>query len=252
MSRLTDEIARRYYATTASRGHRPSIDYYEDAADRLMRRLRGWLPSGPSDRCVDLACGCGEMLYLLRRLGFKNLSGVDTSEDELGHARRHVECEFVVSDAADYLRQCRAESIDFISALNFLEHLSRDALLQVLHEARRVLRPGGVVVAMVPNALSPFSGITRYWDLTHEWSFSPNNFRQLAQLTGFSPDVQFRECGPVAHGLVSGLRWLMWQAVRLGIAGRLLIEIGTARGFVYTMDMLVRLSVPERADEASA
>ena len=143
----------------------------------------------------------------------------------------------------------RPESFDFISAFNFLEHLPKDTLRDVLIETRRVLRPGGTLVAMVPNAISPFSGITRYWDITHEWAFTPNNFRQLAALTGWDPTVEFRECGPVPHGLVSGIRYLIWQAIRLGIAGWMLVELADRKGGVYTMDMLVRLRLPKPAED---
>jgi hypothetical protein len=94
---------------------------------------------------------------------------------------------------------------------------------------------------MVPNALSPFGTVTRYWDFTHEWAFTPNNFRQLAPLAGFSGDVEFRECGPVPHGVVSGTRWLLWQAIRALIKFYLLVEVADTKEGVYTMDMMVRL-----------
>jgi len=94
---------------------------------------------------------------------------------------------------------------------------------------------------MVPNAISPFGGLTRHWDITHEWAFTPNNFQQLAPLAGFDSRVEFRECGPVVHGVVSAARYLLWQFIRAGIATRFLIEVGDTKGGVYTMDMLVRL-----------
>jgi SAM-dependent methyltransferase len=134
--------------------------------------------------------------------------------------------------------------VDFVTALNFFEHLSKDILLTVLHEIRRVLRPGGMLVAMVPNAISPFGGLTRYWDITHEWACVPNNFRQLAALTGFDSNVEFRECGPVVHGVYSAIRYLLWQVIRAGIAAWFLIEVAHPKGGVYTMDMLVQLRVP--------
>jgi hypothetical protein len=94
---------------------------------------------------------------------------------------------------------------------------------------------------MVPNALSPFGSTTRYWDMTHEWAFTPNNFHQLAALTGFSDRIDFRECGPVPHGLKSAVRYALWQGIRAGIAAYNLIEVADTRGGVYTRDMLVRL-----------
>src|SRR5262249_29695451 len=121
------------------------------------------------------------------------------------------------------------------------EHLSRDALLTVLREIRRVLRPGGSLVAMVPNAVSPFGGLTRHWDITHEWAFTPNNFRQLAPLCGFDVAVECRECGPVPHGLVSLARYGLWQGIRAALALWFLIEVGSLKDGVYTMDMLVRM-----------
>jgi hypothetical protein len=98
---------------------------------------------------------------------------------------------------------------------------------------------------MVPNALSPFGAMTRHWDITHEWAFTPNNFRQLVALADLDSEIEFRECGPMVHGLVSAARYVLWQAVRLGIAVWFLIEVADTKGGVYTMDMLVRLRAPE-------
>jgi hypothetical protein len=49
--------------------------------------------------------------------------------------------------------------------------------------------------------------------------------------------------------LVSGIRYLVWQAIRLGIAGWMLVELADRKGGVYTMDMLVRLRLPEPAED---
>jgi SAM-dependent methyltransferase len=241
---LHDEITALYYRTTSGRGHRPTNKYYETAANLLRRRLGPWMPRQKTSRCLDLACGCGEMIYCLEREGFENTAGVDLCREEIDEGRLFVTGDLVHSDVLEYLRQTDSQSFDFISAFNFLEHLPKDTLRDVLIETRRVLRSGGALVAMVPNAISPFSGITRYWDITHEWAFSPNNFRQLAALTGFDPTVEFRECGPSPHGLVSGIRYVVWRAIRFAIAGWLLVELADRKGGVYTMDMLVRLGLP--------
>jgi SAM-dependent methyltransferase len=241
---LRDEITQHYYRTTSSRGHHRTREYYELAAALLKRRLGPWTPLVKEARCLDLACGCGEMLYCLEREGIKNTAGVDLCREEIDEGRLFVRGDLVHSDVLEYLRHTDSKSLDFVTAFNFLEHLPKDYLRNVLLETRRVLRPGGTLVGMVPNAISPFGGITRYWDITHEWAFSPNNFCQLAALTDFDPTVEFRECGPVPHGPISGIRYLIWQLIRLGIAGWLLVELADRKGSVYTMDMLVRLRAP--------
>jgi SAM-dependent methyltransferase len=184
------------------------------------------------------------MLYMLERRGYTRTTGVNLCEEELEQGRDFVRGRLTHADAIEFLADSEAGSVDFITAVNFLEHFPKDDLLELLRQAGRVLRPGGTLVAMVPNAVSPFGQLTRYWDITHEWAFTPNNFRQLAPLAGFGPDVELRECGPVPHGLISAVRWALWQAIRLGIAIRFLIELGSTKDRVYTMDMLVRLRVP--------
>ncbi len=238
---LNDEIARQYYATTAARSHRHSLPHYQSSSAGLLRWLKPWLPQDRGARCLDLACGCGEMLFALEQRGYYRTVGVDLCAEEIQEARHFVRGQLVIADALEFLARAPAASFDFITALNFLEHLSKDQLRAVLTEARRVLTSGGVLVAMVPNAISPLGTLTRYWDITHERAFTPNNFRQLAALVGFEPPVDFLECGPRVHGFVSTVRWLLWQAVRAAIAFRLLIEVADVKGGIYTMDMLVRL-----------
>lgn len=192
-------------------------------------------------RVLDLGCGLGEMLYVCQALGCGERVGVNLCAEEIEVARRYVDARFECMDIVDYLKVSQ-ETFDVVLALNILEHLEKDILLELLRLCSAHLSPGGVLVAMVPNAISPFGNLTRYWDFTHEWAFTPNNFRQLAPITGFSPDVEFRECGPVPHGLVSGVRWLLWQGVRLAIRSYFLIEVADSKGGVYTMDMMVRMT----------
>src|SRR4051812_22652331 len=198
---LSDRIASTYYRTTAVRSHQPTRAHYDKSATGLIRRIGRWLPPRGA-RCLDLGCGCGELIYALEQRGNINSCGVDTDARQIEEARHFVKADMVAGDVREFLQNCPTASFDFITALNFLEHFNRDDQLEILQQCRRVLRPRGTVVAMVPNAMSPFGSLTRHWDLTHEWAFTPNNFRQLLPLTGFDT-VECRECGPVPHGFVS-------------------------------------------------
>ena len=134
-----------------------------------------------------------------------------------------------------------AESVDRIYALNILEHLTKDDLVAVLEQSQRCLRRGGQLIAMVPNATSPFGTMTRYWDFTHLAAFTPSSVRQLQRLCGFR-SIEYREWGPRPHGLTSTIRYLLWQAIRGMIWFRLMVETASAKGGIYTADMLFRLT----------
>lgn len=209
----------------------------------LQRRLGPWLDVTGKD-VLDLGSGLGETCHLCRDAGAKSITGVNLSQGEIDFARQHVDATFVCQDITAFLEASAADSYDRIYALNILEHLDKDSLVRVLEGAHHALRPGGNLVAMVPNATSPFGGMTRYWDITHFNAFTPSSVRQLARLCGFGETAEFRECGPVAHGLTSAVRAVLWQGIRLAIKLRLLVEVANTKGGVYTADMMFRLAKP--------
>lgn len=240
------QLVERYFETTSAAGHEGRVLDYRLATAGLRRGLGDWLDvRGQS--VLDLGCGTGELCWLAAAHGAARVVGVNMSAGEIDFARPHVNAELVCADILAYLSGCPAASVDRIFALNILEHLSKDELVQVLAQAHRCLRAGGTLVAMVPNAISIFGTMTRYWDITHCSAFTPSSVRQLMRLCGFD-DAQFREWGPRPHGLVSTIRFLLWQGIRAATWFRLMVETGTGKGGVYTADMLFRLR--KRTDDA--
>jgi SAM-dependent methyltransferase len=232
-----------YYRTTSSAGAGRDTTALRSSLIGLRQRLRPWDQLAGLD-VIDLGSGLGELCALAKQLGARRATGVNLSTDEIAVALQWVDAEFVCSDVVGFMARREAASADVIFALNLLEHLDKDGLVSLLESAVRVLRPGGRLVAMVPNAMSPFGGMTRYWDITHQNAFTVSSVRQLSRLVGFGDQVEFRECGPVPHGLVSGARYLMWQGIRAVIAGYLLIELASTKGRIYTADMMFRLTRP--------
>ena len=59
-----------------------------------------------------------------------------------------------------------------ITATDVLEHFTKPEVLATFDEVAAALRPGGVFVARVPNAVSPLGGTIRNGDFTHQTSFT--------------------------------------------------------------------------------
>ena len=201
------------------------------AADRwepcLRYYLRGWLPPSRDAKIVDLGCGDGTVLYLLGKLGYRRLAGVDLSRSRSALARQVVD-DVETQDVIAYLQR-EGEPADLILALDLIEHLPRQATSEFLELLVQHLRPAGRVVLRTPNGLSPFFGQVRYDDPTHEQCFTPASLEAWLAGAGLSR-IEWRESDPVPRGysVRSSLRHYCWRVARLGFVAMNLIETGSA------------------------
>ena len=202
--------------------------------------LRGWLPANREARIADIACGNGYLLRYFLQRGYRNVQGVDISAEQLAVAKQI--CEHVQLQKGDDFLRVNSNTFDLVTALDLIEHLTKDELLQFLRAAFGALRPGGRLVLQTPNCASPLGIAVRYSDFTHEIGLTPNSLAWLMRLTGFQ-DYSAREQGPVSRGLKSSVRWFLWRVLRLSFIARESIETGSARG-VYTRVFIASATKP--------
>ena len=98
---------------------------------------------------LDLGSGRGELLLMLREAGVA-ASGVE-GDAAVAQASRRRGLEVVEADVLEGLRAVGDGSRGAVTAIHLFEHLEPPALLAVLSEVRRVLRPGGVLIVESPN-----------------------------------------------------------------------------------------------------
>jgi 2-polyprenyl-3-methyl-5-hydroxy-6-metoxy-1,4-benzoquinol methylase len=211
-----------------------AIDRWGGAYDAY---LAGWLPESRDAAIADLACGPGWLLRWFARRGYRELSGVDVSPEQVALARRHA-AGVEAGDLVAFLR-ARPQRFDLLTGIDIVEHFTKDEVLDFLDACRGALRPGGSLVLQTPNGDSPFAGTVRYGDFTHETCFTPALLTQLLELMGFA-EVECRECGPVARGPASLVRAAMWRTIRQMVRLWNLAETGGAGSGVYTRVFVAR------------
>lgn len=193
-----------------------------------MRKLiRDHFPADKQARVFDLGCGHGTLLYFAREEGYKNILGVDVSAEQVEAAHRMGITEVQCGDLMDSLRALPDGSQDVVIAFDVIEHFTRSELLPFIDEVRRVLRKDGRWLIHAPNGESPFIGRIFHGDFTHEQAFTQNSLKQLLFASQFS-SVQCFEDLPIAHGLKSGVRRVLWKAIRSVLRFCIVAETGDA------------------------
>lgn len=183
-------------------------------------------PQDKAARILELGCGHGALLYALGLAGYKNARGVDGSPEQVEAARRLGIQGVEQGDLMTTLAATAAASHDVVVAFDVIEHFTKDELILLVDEVRRLLKPGGRWIIHAPNAESPFGARMRYGDFTHELAFTSVSLAQLLCSSSFER-VECFEDRPVPHGLKSATRAVLWQVIRLGLLGYIAIETGT-------------------------
>jgi SAM-dependent methyltransferase len=190
---------------------RPYVDDFRDAAPVL-----------------DVGCGRGEFLVLLREAGIE-ARGVDLDADMVAYARGEG-LEVEQADAVRYLQSVEDGALGGVFAAQLVEHLPAPALVQLLEVAAAKLRRGGLLVAETINPLSPLALRNYYADLTHAQPLVPETLELLARQAGFgtvelrflnAPEERLVEPpDPVLAGNVTRLNELLFGPLDYAIVAR--------------------------------
>lgn len=125
-------------------------DYMGYDSENTRRGLTHYVPFFSGGTVLELACGRGEFLELLRDAGVAGV-GVDVDEGMVEKARA-AGLDVTLGDAVADLEQRPGDSLQGVFSAHFVEHLQPDVLEHVIAQSARVLAPGGTFVAATPNA----------------------------------------------------------------------------------------------------
>ncbi len=172
---------------------------FRGAREDIKEGLRFYLPvlkaAGIENNILDIGCGRGEWLELLKEEGFEG-RGVEINRvlTEQLRSRGH---EVVEEDALPFLRSLPDNSLDAVTGFHFIEHLSFETLIAMLDEIARTLRPDGLVIFETPNPKNLVVGACNFYsDPTHVKPLFPETVRFILSNRGFT-DVRLEYVNPV-------------------------------------------------------
>jgi SAM-dependent methyltransferase len=231
------------------------ITDYIKAAENLVHRMGSILGLDETSTLLDVAPGMGTQdIYLLKNFAPLSIDGLDVTWKHIEHGRRRARD----AGAEERVRFHHGTAIDLpfpdenfthVLSIEGPEHF--DTREKFLHEARRVLRPGGVIAMADFIVKNPPRNVIeklvaeaarKLWQVPRANVYSAEVYRQKMQDAGFEnveideigasviPGYYFEQMRPETIRAISKIRGFALS--RLG----LLLDVAVYRGF--TMGLL--------------
>ena len=177
-------------------------DQFRGSPEDIRRRVEEYFPvfADASD-VLDVGCGRGEFLELLRERGIR-ARGIDINAAMVDVCReKGLDAE--TGDALTCLRRVPDGSLGGLFAAQVVEHLEPRYLMQLLDAAFEKLRPGAPIVLETINPACWFAFFESYIrDLTHVRPVHPDTLKYLLVATGFQHvEIRYRAPYPESDKL---------------------------------------------------
>jgi len=166
-------------------------DRFRGTREDIKERLKVYLPyveqakiGKRSSPILDLGCGRGEWLELLRENGYI-ARGVDFNRAMVRQCQ-DIGLDVIESDMIDHLRNKKPNSFGAVTGFHIVEHLAFKTLISLFDEAFRVLKSGGMVIFETPNPENLIvAACNFYFDPTHRSPLPPKLLNFLIESRGF-------------------------------------------------------------------
>jgi O-antigen chain-terminating methyltransferase len=148
-----------------------------------------------ANQVLDIGCGRGEFLELLREASIK-ARGVDLDLDMVLYCQEKG-LDVLREDAYTYLESLPNDSLGGLIAAQLVEHFAPTRISDLVTLCQRKLQPGGVLIFETPNpaCLAVFAR-SFYMDFSHIRPIHPEAMKFLFESAGFQ-DLQVKFTAPV-------------------------------------------------------
>jgi SAM-dependent methyltransferase len=175
--------------------YRAFEDVFRGPEERVRERQRPYVELiGGREPVLDVGCGRGEFLDLLREAGL-DYAGVELDAGMVEHCRAKGHDKVELGDAVGYLERVPDGSLGAVFSAQVVEHLPYERLLRMLELSRGALQPGGLFIAETVNPHAAHALKTFWVDPTHQHPLFPEVMLELCRLAGFASAYVFHPDG---------------------------------------------------------
>jgi SAM-dependent methyltransferase len=161
------------------------LDAFRGSEDEIRDRQRRFVDlfHSSTGRVLDLGCGRGEFLEVLRDAGIDGF-GVDASITLVAHcAAKQLDVEH--AEALEFLASVADRSLGGVYSSHLVEHLPGNDIPRLLILAAAKIELGGTLLIETDNPRSLAAQLGFSVDFTHSRMFDPDALRWLFESVGF-------------------------------------------------------------------
>lgn len=181
--KFTSDFKKEYFELNGVNG-----DLYKDY--KFQGYLENTIPKDKLARILDIGCGFGQMLSLLKIKGYTDIKGIDICSQSNDYCKEHGLDVTTIKNIESFCTSS-TKKYDFIIMAHILEHIKKDKMIETIKYIRQyLLEDGGELCIMVPNGQSNVGAYWLFEDFTHEFLFTARSLSYVLNAAGFK-EIKF-------------------------------------------------------------
>ncbi len=236
---IRDKFYKSYYTFQESRHGSSSLNEATFNSQWILaKEVLSLVPTDRDSVILDLGCGYGSLVSMLKNNGYSSVKGVDISEEQVQKAQELGISEVVHSDLFNYLNKDDI-TYDCIIGIDIIEHFSKEELMKLLSLIKTKLKKSGKVIFRTPNGDAPFGSTYYYGDFTHEVVLNYFSAEQIMLTSGFNSVEILSSCVKVPGFLKNLIRSILWPFVKFACKIILFASGKSTSNLFFTPNLII-------------
>lgn len=212
---------------------------------QLNKEIIPLLPSDKNIKILDIGCGFGCLIFTLNHNGYKNVLGIDISEDQVKQAHQLGIKEVIQYEASAFLQE-NTNSFDVIIGIDLIEHYKKENLLNLLEKVNLSLKPNGYAIFRTPNIDAPLGSTYSFGDFTHQTFLNYASALQLFTIAGFEHVMVLPSFISVKGILNNFVRKIIWFNTLINMRLTLFASGKSSKNVIFTPNLIVKCKTNKR------